>query len=62
LRHFTKARLLRAFCLEIDPDITDEMWAKVSALPKPEWSEEKVKALLKPKKSKKVKKDGDKEE
>ena len=61
MRHFTKARHLRAFCLEIDPEITDEVWAKVSSLPKSEWTEDKVKALVKPKKSKKVKKDAKEE-
>jgi len=53
--------MLRAFCLELDSDISDEVWAKVATLPKTEWSEDKVKAIVKPKKSKKVKKDGKEE-
>jgi len=61
LRHFTKASHLRAYCLELDADISDEVWAKVAMLPKTEWSEDKIKAIVKPKKSKKVKKDGKEE-
>tara|TARA_Y100001937_G_C7076676_1_gene310971 strand:+ start:994 stop:1107 length:114 start_codon:yes stop_codon:yes gene_type:complete len=37
------------------------MWAKVSALPREDWTEENVRALIKPKKSKKVKKDAKEE-
>jgi hypothetical protein len=37
------------------------MWAKVSALPFEDRTEEKVRALFKPKKSKKVKKDAKEE-
>tara|TARA_Y100001938_G_C8098850_1_gene440092 strand:- start:3626 stop:3811 length:186 start_codon:yes stop_codon:yes gene_type:complete len=61
LRHFVKARFLRDFCLELDPELSDEMWAKVSALPREDWTEENVRALIKPKKSKKVKKDAKEE-
>lgn len=61
MRHFTKASSLRAFCLEIDPEMSEEVWAKVSLLPKTEWSEDRIKALVKPKKPKKVKKDAKEE-
>jgi hypothetical protein len=54
---------LRTFCLSIDSDLSDALWAKVAALPKSEWTEESVMAVLKPKKvNKKVKKDGYKKE
>jgi len=54
---------LRTFCLSIDSDLSDSLWSKVAALPKSEWTEKSVMAVLKPKKAnQKVKKDGDKEE
>jgi hypothetical protein len=63
LTTFTKMSALRTFCLSIDSDLSDSLWAKVVALPKSEWTEESVRLLVKPKKtSKKVKKDGDKKE
>jgi len=62
LRHFTKLSLLRDFCLSVDENLTDSLWAKVASSPKADWTEEKVLALLKPKTTKKVKKDGGKKE
>jgi len=53
LTAFKKLHALREFCLSLKDDISDEVWNKVASLPREEWTEDSVRAVVLGKKPKK---------